>query len=226
MHTLTRKIRYLTALPGNCYYSPNFPGPFCGAFGVNLLKVPLADVVSQGVTIDVDIAVDAIRPPDAGVVPVTHVHVAGRLSGTLEDVVFDGQVAGAFRQPCDRCLADTTLPFNVDVRWDLSLQDEDEWDGESDGEDSDGSPVAPRHTANESDEVDLRPCVWEEVVLALPAKYLCKEDCFGLCPVCGKELNAGPCKCAPQVGDAGEKLANKGFAGLADKFPNLKPRSD
>jgi uncharacterized protein len=193
---------------------------------VNLLRVPLADVVSQGVTIDVDVAVDAIRPPDAGVVPVSHVHVSGRLSGTLEDVVFDGQVSGAFRQPCDRCLTDTTLPFNIGVRWDLSLQDEDEWDGESEDEDFDEAPALQRKTMAESDEVDLRPRVWEEIVLALPAKYLCMEECRGLCPTCGNDLNSGPCKCAPQVNDAEVKLANKGFAGLADMFPNLKPKSD
>jgi len=41
--------------------------------------------------------------------------------------------------------------------------------------------------------VDLRPAVRDELALAVPAYPLCREDCAGLCPVCGADLNAGPC---------------------------------
>jgi len=38
--------------------------------------------------------------------------------------------------------------------------------------------------------------VREEVALTAPAWMLCREDCAGLCPKCGADLNEGPCQCA------------------------------
>jgi uncharacterized protein len=49
------------------------------------------------------------------------------------------------------------------------------------------------------DELDLTDAVREHVVLETPALALCREDCRGLCPSCGADLNEGPCDCAPQA---------------------------
>ncbi|MDR1465863.1 MAG: DUF177 domain-containing protein [Oscillospiraceae bacterium] len=38
--------------------------------------------------------------------------------------------------------------------------------------------------------------LWEDIVLAMPARVLCREDCQGLCPQCGRNRNEGPCACA------------------------------
>ena len=43
--------------------------------------------------------------------------------------------------------------------------------------------------------IDLTEGVREEIILRLPLKNLCSEDCKGLCPRCGKDLNEGPCGC-------------------------------
>jgi len=40
-----------------------------------------------------------------------------------------------------------------------------------------------------------------EVILSLPMKHLCKKDCKGVCQICGKNLNDGPCNCATQRKD-------------------------
>jgi uncharacterized protein len=45
--------------------------------------------------------------------------------------------------------------------------------------------------------IDLAEVVREELALAVPPFVLCREDCAGLCPKCGSDLNAGPCECAP-----------------------------
>ncbi len=42
--------------------------------------------------------------------------------------------------------------------------------------------------------IDLLPIIHDTVLLSIPMKPLCKEDCKGLCPVCGHNLNYGPCK--------------------------------
>ena len=44
--------------------------------------------------------------------------------------------------------------------------------------------------------IDVRPAVREEVALAASTFPLCREDCAGLCPRCGTDLNTGPCGCA------------------------------
>lgn len=47
----------------------------------------------------------------------------------------------------------------------------------------------------EGEEVDLTPLLRDQVILAVPFAPLCKEDCRGLCPVCGTDLNNGSCTC-------------------------------
>lgn len=44
-------------------------------------------------------------------------------------------------------------------------------------------------------QLDLEQLVWEFVLLDLPTKHLCREDCKGLCVQCGKNLNTGACGC-------------------------------
>ncbi len=43
--------------------------------------------------------------------------------------------------------------------------------------------------------LDIAELFAEEVVLSLPSKVVCSEDCLGLCPHCGKDLNSGKCSC-------------------------------
>lgn len=58
-------------------------------------------------------------------------------------------------------------------------------------------------------EVDLTPDIREEIVLLLPTKPLCKEDCKGLCPSCGQDLNEKKCSCKPSTGQIRWERLNK-----------------
>jgi uncharacterized protein len=51
------------------------------------------------------------------------------------------------------------------------------------------------------DFVDLTENLREDIILELPQRALCRQDCKGLCPVCGEDLNNGSCKCKPAQGD-------------------------
>jgi len=59
--------------------------------------------------------------------------------------------------------------------------------------------LIPRRAA----ELDLGDAVREELILAVPEYVLCREDCRGMCPRCGVDLNAGPCDCTPVPGPGG-----------------------
>ncbi len=60
------------------------------------------------------------------------------------------------------------------------------------------------------DTLDLDPLVYEQILLQIPIKILCREDCKGLCPRCGANLNAAPCSC-PEDTTGGPFSALKGL---------------
>jgi uncharacterized protein len=47
----------------------------------------------------------------------------------------------------------------------------------------------------QGDELDLNELAREQILLSLPEQMFCREDCRGLCPACGKDLNDGECDC-------------------------------
>jgi uncharacterized protein len=103
--------------------------------------------------------------------------------GILADVKVDTRV----RLSCSRCLADTELP--------LSLRFTEEYRPTVDL----GSGAAVRvhseedkFTLDESHTLDLTEAVRQYALTAIPLSPLCREDCAGLCPVCGKDRNASP----------------------------------
>lgn len=53
-------------------------------------------------------------------------------------------------------------------------------------------------TINGQHVLDLTEAVRQYALLAIPMKLLCREDCAGLCPTCGRNLNEGPCCCSSQ----------------------------
>ena len=63
--------------------------------------------------------------------------------------------------------------------------------------------------------LDLDILIFDEVVPKLPSRVLCKEDCKGLCPVCGTNLNEKECGCDRTVADPR-------MAAIQDIFKNFK----
>ncbi len=49
--------------------------------------------------------------------------------------------------------------------------------------------------------IDLSTPIRDTILLSVPIKPLCREDCKGLCPRCGKDLNEGPCDCPKESSD-------------------------
>lgn len=64
-------------------------------------------------------------------------------------------------------------------------------------------------TIDERHVLDLTEAIRQYALLAIPMKPLCDEDCAGLCPTCGYNLNQGPCKCLPQQADPRRSKLNK-----------------
>ena len=121
--------------------------------------------------------------------PANGLLVTGRLSSAGEErFYFSGRMSGEIGGECRRCLA----PARAKVDEELHLLFADAADEESD--DSDVYMLQPRATT-----VDLRPALREQWLLAVPGFVLCREDCKGLCPKCGADLNLGACTCEPDI---------------------------
>ena len=57
----------------------------------------------------------------------------------------------------------------------------------------------PEYFVLEGNEIDLDEILSTCLILDMETKFLCKEDCKGLCPTCGRNLNLGPCGCRKQT---------------------------
>jgi len=98
--------------------------------------------------------------------------------------------------PCSRCLEAYSWP--VDATFDLRYQPHAENSGEGEREIEEDDLTTAFY---ERDEIDLGQLMREQFYLALPMKPLCRDDCKGLCPVCGANLNRGACGCKTERED-------------------------
>jgi len=95
-------------------------------------------------------------------------------TGTVFQLAFQARLHG----PCMRCLADAVLDVDIDTR---------EYQATNPGSDDE---LKTPYLAD--DDLDLAAWGRDAVILALPDKILCRADCAGLCPVCGRDLNVEP----------------------------------
>ena len=109
------------------------------------------------------------------------------------DLFFRGQFGAAVSGTCARCLEDYPFTLREPFTFVLKPHVEDTVEHQLDAEDLSLSFYS-------GDEVDLAPLLREAMILALPTRPLCTEDCRGLCPRCGGNRNQGACRC----GDATE----------------------
>jgi uncharacterized protein len=103
-----------------------------------------------------------------------------------------GTVTTELELPCSRCLDPFRLPVAApfDLRYLPASEVSTESEREVDDEDLETSYY-------QNDAIDLNELLREQFYLALPMKPLCQDNCRGLCPQCGTNLNTGSCDCAP-----------------------------
>lgn len=107
-----------------------------------------------------------------------------RARGVQDDMALvEGELSLDVTMPCSRCLKPVPVRIAVPFREHFMVG------GDPQTEEED------LYVPVESNEIDLTPYVEEAVQLELPLVPLCAEDCKGLCPECGKDLNEGECGC-------------------------------
>lgn len=123
------------------------------------------------------------------------------LSREGEGFSLRGPISFSLGLTCSRCLKEFKRNFEVFV--DLKLMPEVEMcEEELELRDEDMETAFFK-----GDEVDLAPFIWEEMMLCVPIKPLCTEDCRGICPLCGRDRNCETCECTEEGSSLlGEKL--------------------
>ena len=126
------------------------------------------------------------------------------------EYVLEGRLSGTVRLRCDRCLEPYPRDLKCDFRLCLSPGSSESEPSEVELSEED---LAVDFVAEE--QIDLDEIFREQIYLSLPMKSLCREDCLGLCPVCGADLNKVKCECQPEKGHPGfSKLRDLRFKGV------------
>jgi uncharacterized protein len=106
-----------------------------------------------------------------------------------DGVLVRGTLRTTVRQACRRCLApvEQEVDEHVDLLFTAHSDEDDGLDGEV------------YFLPARGDDLDLTDAVREQVLLQAPQFTLCRDDCRGLCPTCGTDLNEGACECVPEA---------------------------
>ena len=114
----------------------------------------------------------------------------------LNDIRVVGKLATRLEIPCARCLE--PVPYQVDRSFELLFRPQSVNEGPDEREMQDKDAEIAFYDGKG---VELEDILREQILLAVPIKIVCREECKGLCPQCGKNLNTGECQCEPVAGD-------------------------
>lgn len=165
------------------------------------MRLDLREIISvpgSGVTFDYEPDLtEALNDSLVGVkVPVKAVGSIRNIAGVLS---FNAEVDAVLVCSCARCLKDFEYPVHLSIETALKESEDDE----------DESDVF----FLEGDFIDADEIITTEFILNMDQRFLCSEDCRGLCEKCGADLNAGPCACKreadPRLAALGRLLENE-----------------
>ena len=113
------------------------------------------------------------------------IDASGRVKNTAGLLTLEAVLSTTLHLTCDRCVRAYTEEMALPVVLTLAETLTEETDDEI-------LPV-------QGDRVDLDEALIPPLILSMETKHLCFEDCRGLCPRCGHDLNDGPCKCPREI---------------------------
>jgi uncharacterized protein len=120
----------------------------------------------------------------------------GKITNISRVLKLDADITINYKAPCGRCLADVQREEKIHIDVDFPNIDE----------------------TNDKDEycyssglLDLTGVVNDSIFTALPFKHVCSDECKGLCPMCGQELNVYNCNCEHNVIDERFAVLKKYF---------------
>ena len=168
------------------------------------MRITPAELIHEALQLDLSFAAGAITyAPDVSQAgPLQVIGIAERIEehrgprDIVDDIRLRARFQGSFELLCARCL--DPIAHHADQRFDLIFKPA--------GVDAEQGERAISEAETEIGYYEesgllLEDVVREQVLLSLPDRSLCGEDCKGLCPRCGENLNQAECHCKPETAD-------------------------
>src|ERR1043166_9070295 len=112
------------------------------------------------------------------------------------EVFVNGHVEARAQVECDRCLKPVEIPVNTD--FELEYISGSEYESSAAAELTEAEMSV---SVFDDEAIDVDEIVKEQILLAVPTRMLCREDCKGICPQCGIDRNTGECNCVTEEVD-------------------------
>jgi len=112
------------------------------------------------------------------------------LTNAGDAIVVDGTVKAELNARCNRCLGSLVYPMEAQFQetyYDSALPPP--------------GGIQPDWVPFSGDQINITPEVMQTLLVHLPMRFICREDCLGLCPVCGTDLNKNRCRCTQDASD-------------------------
>lgn len=145
----------------------------------------------------VEATIEPIDVPGGQIAAEGPVRLRYRLTHTGDRHIWlEARLTARARLTCDRCLEryDTVLTTEYEEEYRPRPA------GAAPGEEPDDAGET-RVAYYDDHHIDLREGIRQNLLLAMPVKQLCRDDCRGLCPHCGQNLNEGTCDCEDDTQD-------------------------
>ena len=149
------------------------------------MKILISEIPDEGLEVSIDEKVES-----------EIVRLISPVKGNLSikkagpEVLIEGDITASLELECSRCLKPFAAEVNAPVN--VVYQPVDELEGEGKHEVREEELETSFYRG---DELDILELVKEQIVLNAPMKPLCREDCKGICPRCGADLNLTKCDC-------------------------------
>lgn len=132
-----------------------------------------------------------LNPVDERIDVIEPATVSGKVRLAGKEVFVNGHVETMAKAECDRCLQSVEIPVNADFAL--------EYIPGSEYESTDVVELTEDQLSVavfDGEAIDVDEIVKEQIVLAVPTRVLCRENCKGICPECGIDRNTGDCSCS------------------------------
>lgn len=148
------------------------------------MKIVVSDIPDEGIEEEMDLLLSIENDE-----PVESVHVSLRVNRYGKRVILDGSAGMTTTLTCSRCLKRFPHPLYADFH--------EEYMPQPDIVDEELELTDEELAINyyKDDEIDVDSLIREQMIVSIPIKPLCSVECAGMCPICGKDLNEGPCEC-------------------------------
>lgn len=152
------------------------------------------DETTLSMEIDETLDLDCIDVNGRDIYFIEPIKITGKIYKVSGDMILEGNINYKYKENCARCLKE----FEREIDTVLSGKLVEGFKAEEDSDDEDIILI-------KEEKLDLKDAIISQIILSFPMKSICKTNCKGLCPICGKDLNEGKCDC--KVDDIDPRMA-------------------